>query len=53
MAIDDVYQKVKPSIEALGLKTHVMGGGRIRHDEQEILVYGYSVVAVMLSGIAV
>eukprot|EP00730_Choanoeca_flexa_P018582 TRINITY_DN9041_c0_g1_i1.p1 TRINITY_DN9041_c0_g1~~TRINITY_DN9041_c0_g1_i1.p1 ORF type:complete len:119 (+),score=10.56 TRINITY_DN9041_c0_g1_i1:134-490(+) len=41
---DDVYQHVKPGIEALGLATSVLGGGRIKHTpSQELFVYGYSV----------
>ncbi|EDQ92636.1 uncharacterized protein MONBRDRAFT_22478 [Monosiga brevicollis MX1] len=40
---DDVYQAVRPGLDALGLKSRVLGGGRIRHvPDQEIFVYGYS-----------
>eukprot|EP00045_Choanoeca_perplexa_P020486 m.4456 g.4456 ORF g.4456 m.4456 type:complete len:118 (-) comp6965_c0_seq1:1219-1572(-) len=41
---DDIYQHVRPVIEALGLETDVLGGGRIKYTkDEEILVYGYSV----------
>jgi hypothetical protein len=41
---DDVYQHVRPGLEALGLTATVAGGGRIHRTDDEILVYGYSVV---------
>ena len=42
----DIYEKEQPKIEALGLKTDCVGGGRIEHNrlEKKILVYGYSMV---------
>ncbi|XP_077986817.1 14 kDa phosphohistidine phosphatase-like [Glandiceps talaboti] len=40
----DVYEKVTPGIEALGLDCECHGGGRIQHNstDKSILVYGYS-----------
>ncbi|XP_045596226.1 14 kDa phosphohistidine phosphatase isoform X2 [Procambarus clarkii] len=40
----DIYDKVVPAIEKLGLDCECMGGGRIRHelDNKTIEVYGYS-----------
>ncbi|XP_002736797.1 14 kDa phosphohistidine phosphatase-like [Saccoglossus kowalevskii] len=41
----DVYDKVVPGIEALGLDCECKGGGRIEHhqEEKKLLVYGYSI----------
>jgi hypothetical protein len=30
---DDIYQHVRPAIEALGFETSVLGGGRIKHSK--------------------
>ncbi|XP_064096129.1 14 kDa phosphohistidine phosphatase-like isoform X2 [Macrobrachium nipponense] len=40
----DVYDKVVPAIEKLGLDCECLGGGRILHDEEKktIEVFGYS-----------
>ncbi|XP_050731821.1 14 kDa phosphohistidine phosphatase-like [Eriocheir sinensis] len=40
----DVYDRVTPNIEALGLDCECVGGGRICHqpEEKSIKVYGYS-----------
>jgi phosphohistidine phosphatase len=40
----DIFEKVQPGIEALGLTCDCVGGGRIQHNntEKSIHVYGYS-----------
>eukprot|EP00245_Coleochaete_scutata_P002350 TRINITY_DN1307_c0_g13_i1.p2 TRINITY_DN1307_c0_g13~~TRINITY_DN1307_c0_g13_i1.p2 ORF type:complete len:133 (-),score=28.37 TRINITY_DN1307_c0_g13_i1:559-957(-) len=40
----DVFEACKAEVEPLGLQVREMGGGRIRHSEEDkaILVYGYS-----------
>ncbi|EDO34648.1 predicted protein [Nematostella vectensis] len=40
----DIYERVQPGIEELGLGTECVGGGRIRHNaaKKKILVYGFS-----------
>ncbi|GLV38021.1 janus A [Carabus blaptoides fortunei] len=40
----DIYDKVTPDIQKLGLDTECVGGGRINHDPdaKNIKVYGYS-----------
>ena len=44
--IADIYERVSPPMQGLGLNTDCVGGGRIQHNRQEkcILVYGYSIV---------
>lgn len=41
---NDIYEEVSSSLDALGLDTECLGGGRINHQpaEKKILVYGYS-----------
>ena len=42
----DIYDKVQAELEAIGLDTECLGGGRIFHDPTKgtVLVYGYSQV---------
>jgi len=44
----DILEEVQPGIEALGLATVCLGGGRIEHTpkENKLLVYGYSMVGI-------
>lgn len=41
---NDIYEEVSESLNALGLDTECLGGGRINHQsaQKKILVYGYS-----------
>merc|ERR1711911_9839 len=40
----DIYDKIQEELDALGLDTECVGGGRILHDSEKksIYVYGYS-----------
>ena len=42
----NIYDKTVEAVEALGLDSECVGGGRIKHDAaaKKILVYGYSQV---------
>jgi hypothetical protein len=42
----NIYDKTLEAVEALGLDSECVGGGRIKHDAaaKKILVYGYSQV---------
>ena len=39
----DVYEKTAPALEAAGVASAVLGGGRIQREAGRFLVYGYSV----------
>ena len=43
----DIYDQVSSGLNALGLKSECVGGGRIQHspNSKEISVYGYSMVS--------
>jgi phosphohistidine phosphatase len=42
----NIYDKTVEAVQALGLDSECVGGGRIKHDAaaKKILVYGYSQV---------
>jgi len=42
----NIYDKTEEAVQALGLDSECVGGGRIQHDAaaKKILVYGYSQV---------
>jgi len=42
----NIYDKTEEAVQALGLDSECVGGGRIKHDAaaKKILVYGYSQV---------
>lgn len=46
--VADILDRVSPKFDGLGLEYECLGGGRIRHDNQQqaIHIYGYSMVRV-------
>ena len=46
----DIYEKVQGELEAAGMETECLGGGRILHDKAQrtIQVFGYSQVSVVI-----
>jgi hypothetical protein len=46
LSTGDIYDKTLEAVQALGLDSECVGGGRIKHDAatKKILVYGYSQV---------
>lgn len=47
MSTGNIYDKTLEAVQALGLDSECVGGGRIKHDaaQKKILVYGYSQVS--------
>jgi hypothetical protein len=46
LSTGDIYDKTVEAVQALGLDSECVGGGRIKHERaaRKILVYGYSQV---------
>jgi phosphohistidine phosphatase len=46
LSTGNIYDKTLETVQALGLDSECVGGGRIKHDAaaKKILVYGYSQV---------